>query len=57
MFYQILSYKAYGVNLNVKGNHAVVKCEDECCIQDAKFNCTYICKDDRDIKNIRVFKE
>lgn len=56
MFYQLLGYKAYRVNLNVYGNtHCVtiVKCNEEWIIQDATFNCSYVLgKEDRNIENI-----
>ena len=55
MFYQTLGYKAYRINLNIEGNtHCVtiVNCAEEWCIQDATFNCTYTCGNDRNIKII-----
>lgn len=49
MFYQLMGYDAYRINLNVQGNtHCVtaVKCNEEWIIEDATFNYAYIVGDE-----------
>lgn len=55
MFYQLMGYDAYRINLNVYGNtHCVtaVKCNEEWIIEDATFNYAYIVDGEVGLENV-----